>query len=122
MFSPLTIDQSAKMVSIGRIGWWPPGPQGFADSDVVLLIGGNPLVSLVGLDSRHPVKRMQAAKSRGLKLLLIDPRRPETAQYADHFLQPLPGEAAPNTDCTPRTTLAEGRAAKEIWGDRTRVV
>ena len=91
LFSTLTIDQSAKLVAMGRLGYWPPGPQNFQDSDVTLLIGSNPLVSIANLDMRHPLKRLKDAKDRGMTLIVIDPRRTETAQYADIFLQPLPG-------------------------------
>lgn len=91
LYSTLTIDQSAKVVAPGRIGYWPPGPQNFQDSDVTLLIGSNPLVSIANLDMRHPLKRLKDAKARGMKLIVIDPRRTETAQFADLFLQPLPG-------------------------------
>ncbi|MFA5495577.1 MAG: molybdopterin-dependent oxidoreductase [Porticoccaceae bacterium] len=91
LFSTLTIDQSAKVVAPGRIGYWPPGPQNFQDSDVTLLIGSNPLVSIANLDMRNPLKRMKDAKARGMTLIVIDPRRTETAQFADIFLQPLPG-------------------------------
>lgn len=95
-FSNLTIDQSAKVVAASRLGWWPPGQQPFHSSDVCLLIGNNPLVSIssLGFDTRHPLKRMREARARGMKLIVIDPRLTETAQFADVFLQPLPGHDA----------------------------
>ena len=92
IFSGFTIDQSAKVVAMGRVGIWPPGPHPFQTSDVSLLIGSNPLVSMSALDGRHPRKRILEAKARGLTLIVIDPRRTETAQLADIFLQPYPGE------------------------------
>ena len=95
LFSSVTIDQSAKMVAPGRLGMWPPGIQSFQSSDVTMVIGGNPLVSITNLDLRNPMKRLKEAKARGFKLIVIDPRLTETAKFADIFLQPLPGE-----DCT----------------------
>jgi anaerobic selenocysteine-containing dehydrogenase len=93
-FSSVTIDQSAKTVAAGRIGLWPPGRVPFSRGDVFLLVGGNPLVSVSanGFDTRNPTKRMRRARARGMKLIVIDPRRSETASYADVHLQPLPGE------------------------------
>ena len=96
-YSSVTIDQSAKVVTLGRLGIWPPGRTPFSRSDVYMLIGANPLVSVSanGFDTRNPTKRMRAARERGMKLIVIDPRRTETARFADVHLQPLPGE-----DCT----------------------
>jgi anaerobic selenocysteine-containing dehydrogenase len=95
LFSSVTIDQSAKMVAPGRLGMWLPGIHSFPSSDVTMVIGGNPLVSITNLDLRNPMKRLKEAKARGFKLIVIDPRLTETAKFADIFLQPLPGE-----DCT----------------------
>lgn len=94
-FTSLTIDQSAKIITIGRMGRWHAGRQPFDTADVWMMFGTNPLVSLSntsGLSPAHPVKQLKAAKARGLKLVVIDPRRTETARYADIHLQPYPGE------------------------------
>lgn len=114
MYSNLTIDQSAKWVAIGRVGWWPPGTQAFGDSDVSMLVGNNPLVSIAGsgMDTRHPLKRLRDAKARGMKLIVIDPRRSETAEYADLHIQPLPGNDAAILAAILKVILAEG------WHDR----
>jgi anaerobic selenocysteine-containing dehydrogenase len=92
LFSSVTIDQSAKMVAPGRLGMWLPGVHSFQSSDVTMVIGGNPLVSITNLDLRNPMKRLKEAKARGFKLIVIDPRLTETAKFADIFVQPLPGE------------------------------
>ena len=114
LFSSVTIDQSAKMVAPGRLGMWLPGVHPFPSSDVTMVIGGNPLVSITNLDLRNPMKRLKDAKARGFKLIVIDPRLTETAKFADIFLQPLPGE-----DCTIlagmlRLILAHGWEDKEF--------
>ena len=92
-YSTMTIDQSAKWVTIERLGMWAAGRQALADADVWMLIGTNPLVSIgsPGLSS-NPSLTMREAKARGMKLIVIDPRRSETASHADLFLQPRPGE------------------------------
>ncbi len=94
MFSSVTIDQSSKAVALGRIGIWPAGRMPFNQGDVFMIFGGNPLVSIAtnGFDTRNPLKRLKQAKERGMKLIVIDPRRTETARHADVFLQPIPGE------------------------------
>lgn len=94
MFSSVTIDQSAKAVAAGRLGIWPAGLDPMSRAEVMLVIGANPLVTVStgGWDLRNPVKRLKEAKARGMRLIVIDPRRSETAKFADLFVQPLPGE------------------------------
>ena len=93
-FSNITIDQSSKLVTADRLGSWGAGKQPIENGDVHMLIGTNPLVAhaTVGSLMNDPVKRMKALKARGLKLIVIDPRQTETAQFADIFIQPYPGE------------------------------
>jgi anaerobic selenocysteine-containing dehydrogenase len=112
LYTTLTIDQSAKVVTAFRIGIWPAGKQSFQSADVAMMIGGNPMVSMAQLDTRHPVKRMEAAKARGLKLIVIDPRASETARLADIFMQPMPGHDAAIIAALIRIVLTEG------WHDR----
>ena len=92
-YSTMTIDQSAKWVTIERLGMWGGGRQALDSSDVCMLIGVNPLVSLAAPGfGGNPVITLKEAKARGLKLIVIDPRRTETARHADLFIQPRPGE------------------------------
>ena len=95
-FSTMTIDQSAKWVTIDRLGTWPAGKQSFAGADVYLLAGSNPLVSVFSWDipSQNPMLRLKQAKAAGMKLIVVDPRKCETARFADIHLQPFPGEDA----------------------------
>ena len=113
-FSSVTIDQSSKAVALGRIGIWPAGRDPFNTGDVLMIIGANPLVSVSmgGFDTRNPQKRLKQARARGMKLVVIDPRRSETARFADVFLQPLPGEDCAILAGMIRIVLAEG------WEDR----
>jgi anaerobic selenocysteine-containing dehydrogenase len=93
-FSTMTIDQSAKWVTAERLGVWGAGRNNFHESDVIMLVGGNPLVSntVIGFPCSNPVKQLREARQRGTKLIVIDPRLTETAKHADVFLQPIPGE------------------------------
>lgn len=108
LYTTLTIDQSCKVVSAYRLGIWPAGLHSFATSDVAMMFGGNPFVSMAQFDARNPAKRMAQAKARGLKVIVIDPRHTETARHADIFLQPLPGHDAAIAAAMIRIILAEG--------------
>ena len=95
-FSTVTIDQSAKFITADRLGHWEAGRERFDEADVLLLSGTNPLVSLTtfNLPPQNPQYQLAAARKRGLKLIVIDPRQTETAKAADIHLQPRPGEDA----------------------------
>jgi anaerobic selenocysteine-containing dehydrogenase len=93
--SSVTIDQPAKIIAVGRHGFWGGGPHSFASADVVMLIGINPLVSglhqMGGPPGFYP-RSLREARERGVKVICIDPRRTETARLADIHLQLRPGE------------------------------
>lgn len=98
-FSSMTIDQSAKWVTMGRMGVFASGRHAFRDVDLVLLAGGNPVVTHQGApfavaESGAPGRAFADLKQRGGKVILVDPRRTETARYADLLIQPLPGHDA----------------------------
>lgn len=109
-FTTFTIDQSAKAVTMGRMGFWSAPRHPLHDSDVRMMFGANPLVSLTTsyFDMTNPTKRMKDARARGLKVIVIDPRRTETAAFADVFLQPYPGEDPTIAAGLIRIILAEG--------------
>ena len=91
-FSNATIDQPGKPIAMAAHGRWGAGPQAFAESDVCLVVGANPLVSMWGgIPPFNPAQRLHEAKKRGLKLIVVDPRKTETARKADIHLQCLPG-------------------------------
>ena len=94
-FSNATIDQPGKPISMAMHGRWGAGPQSFAESDVCMLVGANTLVSMWGgIPAFNPAKRLHEALANGLKLIVIDPRRTETARKAALHLQCLPGHDA----------------------------
>ncbi|WP_280426318.1 molybdopterin-containing oxidoreductase family protein [Nocardia carnea] len=99
LFSTMTIDQSAKWVVAERMGSYLGGRQRFEDADVWLLAGTNPAVSGNGGDGdgavvHNPSVTLRAARARGLRLIVVDPRRTETAALADLHLAPRPGTDA----------------------------
>lgn len=96
IYTSVTIDQPAHRSALSRLGAWEAGWQNFTDSDVSLAVGYNPMVSSYGpasgLQGTNPFVKLREAKARGLRLIVIDPRRSELATQADIWLQVRPGE------------------------------
>jgi anaerobic selenocysteine-containing dehydrogenase len=95
-YTSITIDQPAKMITPIRLGSWAAGPPPWSTAEVSLVVGSNMLVSMFGYPGGptfvNPLAALRDAKKRGLKLIVIDPRRTETAAMADIHLQVIPGE------------------------------
>ncbi len=95
-YTSVTIDQPAKSTAPFRVGIWEAGYQDFSNADVLLAIGYNPMVSsfspVGGLQGTNPYVVLREAKNRGMKLIVIDPRRTEFATQANIHLAPKPGE------------------------------
>jgi formate dehydrogenase major subunit len=83
-------------------------------SEVILLIGANPVVN-------HPVAAtwMKNAVKRGAKLILIDPRRSELARHATHYLQFKPDTDVALLNAIMHTIIEEGWVQKGFIKDRT---
>lgn len=99
LFTTMTLDQVVKWVTLARLGMHLGGEPLPSELDVSLVSGNNPLVSHYGFPatpifSTDPAKRLKELKARGTKLIVVDPRRSETARAADIHLQILPGEDA----------------------------
>ena len=94
-FTSVTIDQPGKAVALMLHGPWLAGTPGIDQWDVLTLIGTNPLVSMNGGLGMNPARQLHEAKKRGMKLIVIDPRRTDCAEQADLHLAPMPGQDAP---------------------------
>ena len=94
IYSASTLDQMPKQLSAGLMfGHWLSVPvPDLARTQLLVVIGGNPAVSNGSMwtvpDFRGKAKAMQA---RGGRLVVIDPRRTETAELADRHLFIRPG-------------------------------
>jgi len=109
IFTPMTIDQPGKDIANALAGTWEAGPQGFNDADTWLIVGGNPLVSIgVSMPAQNPAWRLTEAVAAGLKLIVIDPRRTQTAARAAVHLQPRPGHDAAILAAMIHVIMAEG--------------
>jgi anaerobic selenocysteine-containing dehydrogenase len=92
-YSATSVDQLPHQL----VAWWLYGHQlllPIPDIDrtqYLLMLGANPMVSNGSLMSAPDIRqRLKDLKSRGGKLVVIDPRRTETAALADehHFIRP----------------------------------
>ena len=93
VFSASTLDQMPKQLASGLMfgTWTSVAVPDIERADFMLIIGANPMVSNGSLwtvpDFRGKARDMRA---RGGKIVVIDPRRSETASVADahHFIRP----------------------------------
>ncbi|MFD2577521.1 molybdopterin-dependent oxidoreductase [Novosphingobium colocasiae] len=93
LFSSQSIDQPGLVVSQALHGSWHAGRIAAADADAFLIAGGNPVISKQYL-SQNPARKLKDRVNDGVKLIVIDPRRTETARRAHVHLQVKPGEDA----------------------------
>jgi anaerobic selenocysteine-containing dehydrogenase len=111
-YSTYTIDQPGKDLARARHGSWPAGFQDVSTSDVVMLVGTNPVVSSVtpyiGMPATNVPHELRELRHRGLRMIVIDPRRTETASHADIHLRPRPGTDAIVLAAMIRSVLIDG--------------
>jgi anaerobic selenocysteine-containing dehydrogenase len=91
IFSAASIDQPGTRIADAMHGLWLGGRTPFDDVDAFLFAGTNPVISKQFL-AENPAKRLARAVERGTKVIVIDPRRTETARRAHVHLQPRPGQ------------------------------
>ncbi len=93
VFSAQAIDKPGANISIALHGHWHAGAQAFETADTWLIVGANPVIAKSnGVPMNNPGQRLKEAVDRGMKLIVIDPRRTETAKRAHVHLQLRPGE------------------------------
>jgi anaerobic selenocysteine-containing dehydrogenase len=107
-FTPIPIDKPGKQIAQAMHGTWMAPGQGFSDPKVALLIGVNPFVSYMGFPYGHPGKWLADAQSRGLRLIVVDPRVTDVAKRADLHLWPRPGHDVAILAAMLRVILDEG--------------
>jgi anaerobic selenocysteine-containing dehydrogenase len=93
IFSASTLDQMPKQLSCGwMFGHWLSIPVPDIDrAQFLLIIGANPMASNGSLWTVPDYRgRAKALRARGGRIVVIDPRRTETAEAADahHFIRP----------------------------------
>lgn len=95
-FTPNTIDQPSKHTASARHGSWHAGIHRFWNADVMLFVGCNPGVAAWSQEGGPPYadafRHLKDARRRGMKIIVVDPRRSELARIADVHLQVRPGE------------------------------
>ena len=95
VFSAATIDKPAEHTCVALHGNWQAGLQTFETSDTWMVVGANPVIAKSnGGPLNNPGSRLKESVDRGMKMVVIDPRRTETAKRAHVHLQPRPGEDA----------------------------
>lgn len=88
-YTVVPLDQPGKFTSLAFHGkWMAPGHK--SKPDVILVVGNNALVSHQG-QAGPPNDLLKDLSSRNGSLLVIDPRRTETANRARIHLAPRPG-------------------------------
>ncbi len=93
VYSDLTIDSVAKLV-VSELMTGFPGLMSRADiarAKLVLFIGTNPVISHGHTSTlSSPTASLRSMRERGTEVWVMDPRRTETAQRADRYIQTRP--------------------------------
>jgi anaerobic selenocysteine-containing dehydrogenase len=111
LYTATSVDQMPKQVSSAYLfgsGLSIPIPD-VDRTDHMVILGGNPLVSNGSLFTAPDLPgRLRALRKRGGKLVVVDPRRSETARHADEHHAIVPGTDAHLLFAIVHTLFAEG--------------
>lgn len=112
VFTASTLDQMPKQLSAGLMfGSWLSVPVPDIDrTDLLLVLGANPVASNGSMWTVPDFRgRAEALRARGGRMIVVDPRRSETARLADRHLPIRPGADAFFLLGLVHTLFAEGR-------------
>ena len=124
LYTASTVDQIPKHFSSGYLFGDPlsiPIPD-VDNTDYLLLLGANPLVSNGSLMTAPDMRgRLKAIRRRGGRVVVVDPRRTLTAEACDEHVQVRPGSDALLLAAMAQTLFAEnlvslGRLAEFVTG------
>ena len=108
LYTSLTIDSPSLIIAYDRL-FGGPLPLGVFDidhADCAMFVATNPVVShLWSMPQSNPSTRLKNALKRGMKLVVIDPRKCDVAHKADVHLQVKPGEDATLLACLIKTII-----------------
>jgi anaerobic selenocysteine-containing dehydrogenase len=108
LYTSLTIDSPSLIIAYDRL-FGGPLPLGVFDidhADSALFVGTNPVVSHQWtMPQSNPATRVKKALKRGMKLVVIDPRKSDIAEKAHIHLQVKPGEDASLLACMIREII-----------------
>jgi anaerobic selenocysteine-containing dehydrogenase len=90
-------------------------PCEFAESDLIVVWGANPVYTQVNLMTHIS----RARKERGARLVVIDPYRTATARLADVHLQPRPGTDAALACAVMHVLFRDGHADRAYMAEYT---
>ncbi len=111
MYTSYTIDSPSLTVAGNRL-FGGPVPVNLLDierAECVLFVGTNPAAShQLNMPQSSPSARIRDAMRRGMKMLVIDPRRSDVARRADLHLQVKPGEDSTLLAAMIKVLLDEG--------------
>lgn len=94
VFSSSTVDQMPKHRAVGEMfgGWMTIAVPDIARSDLLVILGANPMASNGSLWTVPDFRgKARALRARGGRLVTIDPRRTETAKVSDEHVFIRPG-------------------------------
>jgi len=97
MYTSYTIDSPSLTIAGNRF-FGGPVPVNVLDmerADCAMFVGTNPVAShQLNMPQSSPSARVKQARRRGMKTIVVDPRRSDLARQADIHLQVRPGEDA----------------------------
>lgn len=117
-YTSVTIDQPAKFIAGSQFGTWGGGGHAFTGADVCMMIGNNPVVSQYtpfgGPPPFSPYARLRDEMKKGMKVIVVDPRKTEVANRSSLHLQVKPGEDPTLLSALINVILSEGLHDQEF--------